>query len=151
MPIFRVKSIKIYTGQKKFTRDKYQVWVNCARDLSDQPISVYACVCDPYFSFGRTHRRQTDILTKVFHEVLAEQNNFIGDGGSTALSKTPDNNIADIADMAHMAHMAHSEPQSIWQYYLIFDCGSLCGSFCGSIPLMWLIWITLSHRLSDPK
>ena len=105
LPIFRVKSIKIYTGQKKFTRDKYQVWVNCARDLSDQPISVYACVCDPYFSFGRTHRRQTDILTKVFHEVLAEQNNFIGDGGSTALSKTPDNNIADIADMAHMAHM----------------------------------------------
>ena len=30
--------------------------------------------------------------------------NTIGDGGSKAISKTSDNNIADIANMADMAH-----------------------------------------------
>ena len=36
MPIFRVNSVKIYTGQKKFTRiycDKYQVYVGIKQQV----------------------------------------------------------------------------------------------------------------------
>ena len=48
MPIFRVKSVKIYTGQKKFTlaplvapRDKYQVCQQTVRPFSPFIISSY--------------------------------------------------------------------------------------------------------------
>ena len=42
MPIFRVKSVKIYTGQKNLhgyirgIRDKYEVWKYCAQIITNQ-------------------------------------------------------------------------------------------------------------------
>jgi len=46
LPIFRVKSVKIYTGQKNLhkyirgVRDKYEVWTQRTRGLS------FFCLCE---------------------------------------------------------------------------------------------------------
>ena len=100
MPNFRVKSVKIYTGQKKYYTDisvgsvtnmRYvayiisQIWINCIVRLSFRGFTI-ALVIDFFYSGGMMIKKET---VKIFKTIQRRRCNFWSCLGANLSSSNP--------------------------------------------------------------